>query len=241
MIGDSMDIADTYEQVRRQPSDERRAWLRLHAPKDENRANWWWSLLDRAQADVARPRDRLTSDYANYVLFAVDLIKMAMADGMPAYLGASWMARIARSVEASGNRDAIILASLDPDNVARRILATFQLSQAAALAAAARRHQELLTDDSAWIKPGETIVATYSNSDPELSWLQEIEYLMPDLALVESQITDGGLAETARSWLALRDRLEVGQEVAQHGRELLAQWRDESSGSAHRRIDGNDE
>jgi hypothetical protein len=145
-----MGLEDDYQRLRRQPPAERRAWLRLHGP-GRPRGNWWWAMLDRAHADVQSIGGN------DGTAFAVDLVDMASVDGMPGFLGASWIARLSRGATRDDVEGSTLPDVLQPNSVARRILNSFQLSRSEALDAAAYRRQELLNDERAWRKPGEPI------------------------------------------------------------------------------------
>jgi hypothetical protein len=192
------------------------------------RAHWWWALLERALSDLAVP-GLPAAGRAEAVAFAVELVEIAVEDGMPDYLGARWFARIARTGGTIDGRTENVPDVLTPDNVARRVLEAFVLTRPEAVEEAARRRRELLDSDDAWFKPG-VLISTMPDADDELvDRLQKVEYLMPELEALVEHIRDPALGAEVRAWLALRDQLEIGEEAANRGHELLAQWQAEQS------------
>jgi hypothetical protein len=133
-------------------------------------------LLERVQTDIVAPRTR--TDRTESVALAIDLIEIAIAQGMPDHLGARWLARIA---QASGALDlsASVPEVLKPDHVARRILHAFGLTRAEALEEAARRRRELIDNDDAWLKPGDRVAI--NNDDVPADLLRKLEHLMFEL------------------------------------------------------------
>jgi hypothetical protein len=220
-------VEDIYRELRLQRQHDRRAWLREHTP-EQMRAHWWWALLERAQSGIVAPGPHAAGQVDNVAL-AVELVEIAVDEGMPDYLGASWIARFARTVGINDARSAHVSEVLNPDNVARRILTTFQLTRQEAIEEAARRRAELLESEDAWFKPGDQIGSLPDTGGEHADRLQKVEYLMPELELVVEHVRDRALAAETRAWLSLRAQLEIGEDAANRGHELLARWREEQS------------
>jgi hypothetical protein len=239
LAGDDVSTSydDAFHEFRSQGAENRRTWLRDHIPR-QMRAQWWWALLERAQAEI-RGAGLLAPGRGEAMVLAVEIVESAINDGMPDYLAASWFARMALTGGAIDNRSSDTPEALEPDHVARRILGAFGLTRAEAIEEAARRRQELLQNDDAWFKPGDQVRSVRDPSNQHVDPLQKIEYLTPELELVAEHIRDPQLAAEARAWLTVREQLEIGDAAARRGHELLARWRGEQSTDARRPPSGD--
>jgi hypothetical protein len=176
---------DEYRALRGLRPSERRAWLREHAPTGL-RGHWWLALIEHAEFD-ASPSRALPPDQAKENLdFVVELIEMAQEEGLPLRYAATRLALVASAILKSGSQMVGQPAAVAPNNLARRILATFRLDRKQALEVASRLRATVDEDPPAT-----------SESDA----LQDINWLLPDLEMLEPHITDDSLARAVRQWL----------------------------------------
>jgi hypothetical protein len=166
------------------------SWLQVHAPA-AHRGHWWLGLIERAESDAATALTSRPERAAEPVELAVDLIDLAQRDGMPPYYAASRLARLAFAALRSGLAVPDLPARLDPDRLARRILAAIPLGREEALAVAVRVRAEPLD----W--PG----------DAQSDALAETNWVVPDLTALEPHLTDGALAAQVRAWTGISGRL----------------------------------
>ena len=107
---------------------------------------------------------------------------------------------------------------LTADAVTRRALKNFELTRAAALTIAARQRAEYVR-----LLSSAPIHADISARVSEVldGRLLTINWLLPRLAWFANKLTDVELATETRSWLDVREQLELGDEVAQLSRHRL--------------------
>src|SRR5687768_4608393 len=74
---------ETYQELRELPPSERAGWLHAHAPV-ELRGHWWLALIEHAQFNASPARGLPADETVNNLEFAVELVELAEADGMPA-------------------------------------------------------------------------------------------------------------------------------------------------------------
>ncbi|MEV6488451.1 hypothetical protein AB0M20_07430 [Actinoplanes sp. NPDC051633] len=184
---------DDYRELRAVAPARRRDWLRGRAPTDL-RGHWWLALIERAQFDAGPDRGLPPAQWKANVAFAVDLIEAAGEDGMPPYYAASRLALLTSAILKSGAGFDGLPGTLVPGDLARRILASFRLSKADALAAAARLRETADGDE-----PG----------DAESDALRDIAWSLPDLEMLRAHIGDASLRRTIEEWLDISDGLSV--------------------------------
>jgi hypothetical protein len=176
---------DEYRDLREQSPDVVAGWLQTHAPAGQ-RGHWWLALIEHAEFD-ANPHRGLPREKAREnLLFAVELVEMAQADGMPAYYAASRLARLASAMLKTGQPLEVMPEPIIPDVLARRIVAAFCLDKRKALAVASR------------LRASST---GYGSDDAESDALRDINWLLPDLEMLAPHISDENLTLTIRQWL----------------------------------------
>lgn len=219
-------MGDEYQQLLMLRPEDWTAWLRERHPWPPS-AQWWLAMIEPVEEDLKENRARSVHELRHILDFAVSWLLLGVDIGaLSQYYAISRLCRVSTRAHKSGVPRDGIPAELSPDELARRILSRAHLSEDQALAAATRRRNELLEDEGAWAGPGGH-VSDAPLPDEEIDRLQELEWLLDDLTPLVDQIHDPTLVDAVRKWLDLRARLALGPEVAQKGRELLAQWSDE--------------
>jgi hypothetical protein len=182
-----------YRQLRRLDGPERVAWLVEHQPRDL-RGHWWLSLIERAEIDAwpsnASPPDERRSNLE----FAIDLIELAEAHGMPARHVVTRLARLASSYLKAGWVGNQLPSAIEPDALARRILATFRFDLDEAPRVATRVRAEGRANAPA---------------DAEIEALQDIGWLIGDLELIVPFISDDDIKAEVAAWIDLAPRLSI--------------------------------
>jgi hypothetical protein len=182
---------EEYRELRQLSKDERRSWLRRHAPSVQ-RGHWWLSLIERAEFD-ASPLRELPDDRAREnIEFAVDLINMAVGDGMPRYYAGSRLCLITTSIAGFGQKNFRFPNVVTPDGCARFLLECIRPTREQIMTAAARLSDLGYDSDEV---------------DSEFEMLRELNWTLADLKMLYEYLTDKRLALEVKSWLDISEQL----------------------------------
>lgn len=187
---------ELYRELRAVEPARRWLWLSDRAP-GELRGHWWLAFIERAEFDASPAHNASPEGLRDSVDLLVDLIDLAERDGMPRHYAAGRLAMLASSLARS--EQPVEAPQVDPDRVARRMLATFRLDPGQAVAVAARLRA---AGDNAGDGAGDG-----SGDDPEADALDEIRWLLPDLELLAPYLTGAGPIDDVRQWLDESTRL----------------------------------
>ena len=180
------ELEDNYQQLRRLDDDARPMWLRTHKPKEAS--GWWLGLVERAEFDASPSRNNSVERLKEDLEFFVNLLDLAVADGMPSYYAVSRLARLASGLIRLGRPIPGVPSALIPDNLARRAMATFRLSREEARAVAAGQRK-------------------VDQPNAGYDALKEINWLLPDLAMLADHLNDATLTHEVRLWVDIADEL----------------------------------
>jgi hypothetical protein len=177
-----------YRELRRQTPGDRASWLQSHAPV-VNRGHWWLAHIEHAEFDAHPRRETVPEQLLSNLYFAVKIIELAVADGMPLKFAVDRLTRLALGILKSDQPSSDLPDQLTPDNLAQRAIKSFRLRRSQALTVASR----LRASSEGY--GGE--------DDTESEALRDINWLLTDLRALYPYVSDQNIRATVEQWLEI--------------------------------------
>jgi hypothetical protein len=207
------DFEDFYRHLIQTDPSARKAWLIDHFPTGVSAVHQWLALIDAALSDVRREQQgRMGTSPRADIGLAASLIDWALDHGYPIAPAVGQLVQLTTMMLAAGRQLDQLPTDLHPDNVVRRALNGFGITQPQAIARAAQlRAKPVSADDYA--RPGEDVTellqAIRATDDyKDYHRLLDIQRMLDDIGPITSLVTDADLAAELAGWLRIAAELD---------------------------------
>jgi hypothetical protein len=199
-------IVEEYRTLLSLDQDSRRQWLQDRFPGGAQ-IRWWLTVIDYARFDK------------NFDA-GVALVELAVESGdLQVFDAVEELARLASLTLSSAAQD--IPTVMEPDNIARRFLATVPLTFEESVAAANRRNDEILNDPESAILTGEDSPLSFLPDDREIDLLTKVESTLDRMRPLIDHFKNREVARKIDSWFALKEQWKISERAAEVARQQL--------------------